>query len=136
MSSSSISAMSRLKPCRTSTRITTISVDVRRHRVGGHLPAAHPQPVGEVEQRIARIGAVLDHPGDRRDALAAVAVERQLERSELADLAADVLRRVIAVLLDATIALPPEPQEQVVLEMICPPGREKFSAKVGMFPPR
>src|ERR1700734_2851206 len=43
---------------------------VVRQRVGWDLPTAHAQPVRKVEQRVAGIGAVLDPPGDGRNALA------------------------------------------------------------------
>ena len=78
-------------------------LDVRRHRIGGDLPAADAQPVGQIEQRIARVDAILDHPGDRREAGLAVAVEEQFERPQFADLPADVLRVVVAVLLDSRV---------------------------------
>jgi len=89
--------------------------DVRQHRVGGRLPAAHAQPVREIEQRVARIAAVFDDPGNGGDALAAVTVEGQLEWAQLLDLPSNILRRVIGVLMDAPIAFPSQPQEKIIL---------------------
>ena len=63
--------------------------DIRRHRIGGNLPAMDAQPVREIEQRVSRKRAILDHPGNGRNALATVAIKRQLERAKLAYLASD-----------------------------------------------
>ena len=89
--------------------------DVCRHRVGGRLPATHAQSVREVEERIAWLTAVLDHPRDRRNAFLAVAIESQLKRSELADLLADVACGVVPALNDLPVTRSPQAQEQVVL---------------------
>jgi len=51
--------------------------------VGGHLPPANTQPVGQVEQRVAGIGVFADPPGDGGDAGRRVAVAQQLERASL-----------------------------------------------------
>ena len=45
-----------------------------RQRVGWHLPAAHPQPVRKVKQRVPWSRAVLNPPGDCRNTFAWVPV--------------------------------------------------------------
>src|SRR5580700_11929702 len=82
--------------------------------VGGYLPAAGAQPVGEVEQGVPRILALCDAPGDRRYPGGWVAVAEQLERAQLDDLGGEVLADVIGRLVNAPVALEAKAQEVVV----------------------
>src|ERR1051325_2361468 len=79
--------------------------------VGRYLPALVAQPVGQGEQGVAGVLALADPPGDRRDARVRVAVTQQLERPGLDDLGRQGLPALIGRLVDAPVALMPEPQE-------------------------
>jgi putative transposase len=83
--------------------------------VGGHLPSSCAQPVGQVEQRVARVLAFADPPGDRRDARGWVAVAQELEWAELDDLGGEVLADRIGRVVDALVTLKAEADEIVVL---------------------
>ena len=64
----------------------TLHGDVGRRSsegVGGHLPALGGEPVGQVEQGVAGVGAVADPPGDGGDAGGWVAVAQELEWAQL-----------------------------------------------------
>jgi hypothetical protein len=84
---------------------------VVREGVGRHLPAAHPQPLGQVEHRVP--GDVVTQP--EREDRKVPALGEQLERAYLGDLAGQVQRDVLAGLLHPLVALMPEPDEVVVL---------------------
>src|SRR5579872_5795974 len=60
---------------------------IGRQWIRSHLPAANPQPVAEIVQRIAGIDAVLDLPRATRQPAAAIV--NQFERTELRDLRAE-----------------------------------------------
>ena len=74
------------------------------------------------------------HP--EREHRQVAAVGEQLERAHLGDLPGQVQRHVLAGLLDLPVALEAEAQEVVVLRDTLAPDREKFSANVGISPPR
>ena len=84
-------------------------------RVRRHLPAAHPQPVGEVEQRVAGVLALGDPPGHGGDRRLRVAVAEDLERPERRDRLGELLAGAVAVVVDAPVALATQPDEVVVL---------------------
>ena len=111
---------------------------VRRQGVGGHLPALGAQPVGEVEQGEPVVDALLQLPGQRRGCpCCGSAVVDDLERPERGDLIGELHRDVVAGCCESCGS----PHGQVAgscstAPTIWPPGREKFSANVGMLPPR
>src|SRR5215469_16269357 len=82
--------------------------------VGGHLPPAGAQPVGQVEQRVPGVLALADPPGDRRDPGVRVAVAQQLERAQLDDLGGEVLADVVGGHVNLAIPVEPQAQEVVV----------------------
>src|SRR5210317_285092 len=86
---------------------------LRRHAVGGDLPAAAANPVGQVEQVEARIGAFLEGPAHRRDTAAAVV--DNLEDAELLDFVGEILGRVVAGLVDLAVSFNTQAQEIVIL---------------------
>src|SRR5271166_726254 len=80
-----------------------------------HLPAADAQPVRDVEQRVSGLRAVLDLPGDGRDAAARISASDEFERPELSDFLREVLRRLVAGHMDIAVTLAPESHEIVIL---------------------
>ena len=71
---------------------------IGRQRIRRDLPAAHAHAVGQVVEREAGAGRILQRVGHRRQA--AVAVVEHVERAHRGDFLGEELRRVDARLLD------------------------------------
>src|SRR4051794_20330610 len=98
-------ASSCVNPCRTRARCTARSSRCAGIVYAGTEPPARAQPVGEVEERELVVDVLAELPRDRRDAVARVAVEQDLERAELRDLLREKERDVVAPALDLPVSL-------------------------------
>ena len=72
--------------------------------IGGHLPAAVTQTVGQVEERVSGVFALSDAPCDSGDALGRITATEQLEGAELGDLLGQVPSSLVAGVVDGGIA--------------------------------
>ncbi len=108
-------------------------LQISGQRIGRHLPAEHPQPVGEVVERPARLMIFFEPPGEDRDIRSVVP---ELEGFHRADLRGQLLSDLARGLLHFGEPFTAQSEELVVLQEHLRPGREKFSANVGISPPR
>ena len=86
---------------------------VGRHRVCRDLPTAHADAVGKIEEVETGIHTLFQRPAHGRNAAAAVVDD--LKRAQLVDLIGQILGRVVAGLLDLSVAFLAQAQEVVVL---------------------
>ena len=102
---------------------------VGRHAVGGNLPAAHANPVGEVVEVETGIDALFKRPAHGRNAAASVVDD--VKQTQLLDLIGQIVGRVVAGLLDLAVAFLAQAQEVVILGDDLPAGAREIQRKGG-----
>ncbi len=90
-------------------------LDIGGQGIGGHLPAATPQPIREVVEAESRVSAVFHFPAQRRNAALHVAVVNDLERPQFSDFTVYVFRGLVARCMNLSLHFLHQTEEIVVL---------------------